>query len=93
MLKNLSSVLIALLFLSACTSTIVPKTTKQLQVVSYSQLTSLSEDVYKACAAKLVTKPVCEDLAIHLRSAKTLIDDGVSPEQLSVIFDYIGSKL
>ena len=83
-------VLILSLLLVGCSSTIVPKTHKQVQVVGYAQLVSVTLEVHEACASKILVKETCADLSEKIKTAKRLID---SNQPALDIIDLIRSKL
>jgi hypothetical protein len=83
-------ILILVALLSACTETIVPQTVKQTQVVGYAQLTSITQDVYTACAEKLLSKDTCITMYNNIEKAKILIDTG---ESADLIINTIRSQL
>ena len=80
-------------FISGCSSNIIPETGNQFQVVGYSQLISVTQDVNKSCRAELLTKKLCADLLEKIRTAASLIDSDRNSGKAAELITYIRSKL
>jgi hypothetical protein len=61
-------------FITGCTTPVVPKTVKQIQLASYAELAQITVDVRDACSERLITKDTCIDLSDKLKTAARLID-------------------
>lgn len=81
------------LILAGCTKTVVPQTANQLEVVTYSELISVTNDVSAACKNRILTKDTCADLAKKLRSVKAAVDNEVVTELTMEAFNYVRGKL
>jgi uncharacterized protein YceK len=92
MLKSLN-VILMVLFISGCSKAIIPETGNQLQVVSYSQFISVTNDVTDACRDKLIDLDMCKNLMDKLTTAKEAIDNDSGTNKASDILNYVRSKL
>lgn len=85
--------LLLILNITACDKIIIPQTGNQVQVVSYSQLIDLTNDVTATCKARLIEKELCVEFYDKLTTAKDLIKSEGSTDTVANIFNYIRSKI
>ena len=86
-------IILMIFFISGCSTQVIPKTSKQFQVVGYAQLTQVTTEVRDACAEKLITKKVCVDLYGKIRTTAKLIDSNQNSGGAADLINYIRSKL
>ena len=84
-------VIVLSIMLAACSSNIIPETSNQVQVVSYSQLAQVTSEVSEACRSEVLTKDVCKDLLVKIKKAYVIIDTDVAAA--ADLVDSIRSKL
>ena len=90
---KIGNIMVLLVLMTGCATEVVPKTTAQMQVVSYAELTAITNDVYEACQIRVLSKDTCTDLFEKIKAAKTIIDAGLGLETAADILIKIKEKL